>query len=337
MAITGTGTVNDPYLVNSYTDLRNVCGDGTRTGGTDVWCKLMVDINCNEACPTGWSAVKMNMNFDLNGHKIIAPLCKDGVSLFYCDMTSIYGSFIIKNGEIINIFEEYTATFVGSGKYPFFRGAYVRNSGTCEGYCEFRIENMGLSIYVRNRPCIVNSQQGSGCSGSCYNSTIKLSGDLRSYTDGSQGFPTGTIFSPGTFQNCRFILNDLKTNIYNALWMQSHNGDPGRTPPVSSCRVDGRTKGALNLGSSNIVGETGKLNNGLLKDMFIAVDEGKEEGWNDQLTHYYSNGKSIFVKFHGGHESFTGNRDNNFVGVTDAVAKDVEDLNDTGFITIEVT
>lgn len=336
MAITGTGTVDDPYLLYSYADLRNVCGDGTRTGGTDVWCKLMVDINCNEACPTGWSAVKMNMNFDLNSHKIIAPLCKDGVSLFYCDMTSIYGAFIIKNGEILNIFEEYTGTFVGyGGMYPFFKGYYVQNpNGTCGGRCEFSLENMGLSIFVRNRPCIVNSQQGFGNSGSCYNSTIKLSGDLRSYATSS---PTGTIFSVGTFQNCRFILNNLKTNIYNALWYQSHDNNVGRTPPVSSCRVDGKTQGALNLGSPNIEGGTGGVNNGFLKDMFIAVDEGKEEGWNDQLTHYYSNGKSIFVKFHGGHESFTGNNDDNFVGVTDAVAKDVSDLNDTGFITIEVS
>ena len=254
MAITGTGTVDDPYLLYSYADLRNVCGDGTRTGGTDVWCKLMVDINCNEACPTGWSAVKMNMNFDLNGHKIIAPLCKNGVSLFYCDMTSIYGAFIIKNGEILNIFEEYTSTFIYySNMYPFFRGAYVQNAnGTCGGRCEFRIENMGLSIFVRNHPCIVNSQQGFGVSGSCYNSTIKLSGDLRNYYPNA-GSVSGTIFSIGTFQNCRFILNKLKTNIYSALW--SYNTGAGSNPPVSSCRVDGETKGALNLGGSNIQGE----------------------------------------------------------------------------------
>ena len=330
MAITGTGAVDDPYLLYSYADLRNVCGDGTRTGGTDVWCKLMVDINCNEACPTGWSAVKMNMNFDLNGHKIIAPLCKSGVPLFYCDMTSIYGAFIIKNGEILNIFEEY------SSKYPFFRSRYIQNpNGTCGGRCEFRIENVGLSIYVRGMPLIVQSEQGYGVTGSCYNSTIKLSGDLRNYTTGSS--VTGTIFDTGTFQNCRFILNNLKTNIYNALWLQSHNNDTGRTPPVSSCRVDGETKGALNLGGVNIQGEGNKINCGFLKDMFIAVKEGKEAGWNDGINKYYSNGVSIFVDLNGGHSSFAPASDNNFKGVTDAVAKDVDDLNDTGFVTIEVT
>lgn len=337
MAITGTGTVDDPYLLYSYTDLRNVCGDGTRTGGTDVWCKLMVDINCNEACPTGWSAVKMNMNFDLNSHKIIAPLCKDGVSLFYCDMTSIYGAFIIKNGEILNIFEEYTGIFVSySGMYPFFRGYYIRNAnGTCGGRCEFRIENMGLSIFVRNRPCIVNSQQGNGVSGSCYNSTIKLSGDLRNYVQGSS--VSGTIFSIGTFQNCRFILNKLKTNIYNALWLQNNNNDTSRTLPVSSCRVDGETIGALNLGGGNIQGKGNQIDCGFLKDMFVAVKEGKEAGWNDGINKYYSNGVSIFVDLNGGHSSFAPASDNNFKGVTDAVAKDVEDLNDTGFVTIEVS
>ena len=334
MAITGTGAVDDPYLLYSYSDLRNICGDGTRTGGTDVWCKLMVDINCNEACPTGWSAVLMNMNFDMNGHKIIAPLCPNATPLFYCNGTAVYAEYTIKNGEILNIFEDYSTVIYGT--YPFFRGRYIQNpDGTCGGWCGFRLENMGLSIYVRGKPCIVNSEQGYGSTGSCYNSTIKLSGDLRNYNTGSS--PSATIFGTGTFQNCRFILNNLKTNLANALWLQSHNNDTGRTPPVSSCRVDGKTIGALNLGSPNISGGTGGVNNGFLKDMFIAVDEGKEEGTGDQLTRYYSNGKSVFVKFHGGHETFAGNNDNNFVGVTDAVAKDVSDLNDTGFVTIEVS
>ena len=71
--------------------------------------------------------------------------------------------------------------------------------------------------------------------------------------------------------------------------------------------------------------------------MFIAVKEGKEAGWNDGINKYYSTGVSIFVDLNGGHSSYAPASDNNFKGVTDAVAKDVDDLNDTGFVTIEVT
>ena len=332
MAITGTGTVDDPYLVNSYAELKALCTESGRTTGLDSWAKLMVDINCNEACPSHWETITMNMNFDMNNHKIIAPYLLNQQPLFYCTMTSIYSSFTIKNGEIINIFEDY------SNWTPLFQGYYVQNSnGTCGGRCEFKLENMGLSIYVRGKPEIFNSVQRYGNTGSCYNSTIKISGTLLNYYPNVSGYQAGTIFRSGVFQNCRMILNKVKTNIYGSLWNQNNNNDAGRTPPVSNCRVEGETIGALNLGGSNIEGAGNSINCGLLKDMFIAIKEGKEAGWNDGINKYYSNGVSLFVDLNGGHSSFAPASDSNFKSVTEAEGKSVESVNNKGFVTIEVS
>lgn len=102
MAITGTGTQADPFLVHSYDEIKSAY----RTGANDtIYIRLENDINCNDYGDTWeWETITSEYSypfiFDLNGHTIKNIMIKSGNALFEGKTSSS----IIHNGKILNVF-----------------------------------------------------------------------------------------------------------------------------------------------------------------------------------------------------------------------------------------
>ena len=97
MAITGTGTQANPYVIDTYEDWKAVCtGQNTYwTRGNDFWMKLNADIDCTGIT---WIDLKgtniPKLHFDLDGHSITGVVVSN---------TCTYGFFIgveLCNGSI---------------------------------------------------------------------------------------------------------------------------------------------------------------------------------------------------------------------------------------------
>lgn len=103
MAITGTGTKADPWIVHNYDEIKDVLQN--RVTSDNLYAKLANDINCNDYGDTWeWETIAVyvnwNFEFDLDGHTIKNIMIKSGNSLF-----SGAGKLnVIRNGKILNVF-----------------------------------------------------------------------------------------------------------------------------------------------------------------------------------------------------------------------------------------
>lgn len=107
MAITGTGTELDPYLVHDYDEIKTFITD-TIVG--DTYGKLANNIDCNEYS-AGWEWESIQLpnvsgtvrHLDLDSHTIENIYIKDNNSLFLGRGTA--SQYIeINNGKILNVF-----------------------------------------------------------------------------------------------------------------------------------------------------------------------------------------------------------------------------------------
>ena len=110
MAITGTGTEQDPFIVHSYDELKYACEQHGNTY-EKFYTKLANDINCNdygedwewETITLGSNASGANKNncVDLDGHTIKNVYIKNNNGLFTSNSTAAGD---LKNGKILNVF-----------------------------------------------------------------------------------------------------------------------------------------------------------------------------------------------------------------------------------------
>lgn len=113
MAITGTGTKDDPYIVHNYDELKEKYTE--ENGSSMEWyIKLVNDIDCNDLGDDWeWTAMTRgygNKHIDLDGHTIKNIMIKSGSSLFF----DANGSTYIYNGKILNVFNN-GATDISNG------------------------------------------------------------------------------------------------------------------------------------------------------------------------------------------------------------------------------
>ena len=111
MAITGTGTKDDPYIVHNYDELKEKYTE--QNGSTTEWyIKLVNDIDCNDFGDSWeWTAMERgygNKYIDLDNHTIKNIMIKNGSSLF----SDSNGSTYISNGKILNVFNNDAQTIL---------------------------------------------------------------------------------------------------------------------------------------------------------------------------------------------------------------------------------
>lgn len=115
MAITGTGTKDDPYIVHSYDELKEKYTKQD-SSTTNCYIKLANDIDCNDFGDSWeWTAMERvydsgsgNKYIDLDNHTIKNIMIKSGGSLFSDNI----GSTHISNGKILNVFNSGARTIL---------------------------------------------------------------------------------------------------------------------------------------------------------------------------------------------------------------------------------
>lgn len=112
MAITGTGTEQDPFIVHSYDEIVEAVTSHYGTGQTLYYSRLANDINCNDYGEDWeWQTIELSSNqtgkvhcdsLDLNGHTIKNAYIANNGYLF----KGTGGSYPceVKNGKILNVF-----------------------------------------------------------------------------------------------------------------------------------------------------------------------------------------------------------------------------------------
>ena len=159
MAITGTGTELDPYIVHSYDEIKTACeyenyDSSTSTYGTN-YVKLANDIDCNDyGSAWEWETIDLKntasgsqhlAELDLDGHTIKNVYVKTGSYRMFTGAASsaLYDYGVIKNGKILNVFASNSNGFAQhvSFKNISFSGNYSSLSGSAGsavfGSCQF--------------------------------------------------------------------------------------------------------------------------------------------------------------------------------------------------------
>lgn len=148
MAITGTGTEQDPFIVHDYSEFISLSGSGHDAGVRDhkVYIQFFENnrpnqvIDCNNyGSEFKWGAFTDNSGYygtvtiyiNLNGCTIKNFLIADGITMFgghYWAITGAVGKIVISNGSFRNV-------FMGSA-----------TSKICGNYVEFHDVSMSVNI-----------------------------------------------------------------------------------------------------------------------------------------------------------------------------------------------
>ena len=115
MAVTGSGTQQDPYLVNTYADIAEAFALRSTGSGTK-YVKLMsnIDGGWGQWTPINVSSGLNAIDFDLNEHEIVNFYAESG--MFFMKA----GADIFRNGAIYNIVsEELETSFISGVKFYY--------------------------------------------------------------------------------------------------------------------------------------------------------------------------------------------------------------------------
>lgn len=205
MAITGTGTQADPFLVHSYDEIKSAYG----TGANDtIYIRLENDINCNDYGDTWeWETITSEYSypfiFDLNGYTIKNIMIKSGNALFEGKTSSS----IIHNGKILNVFNN-------AGE------SVIAGNGLTLKDISMSVNGTGLTSYAFNQISMNNC--------AVYFKSNKLNQEV---------FLRANITSP--FKNTDFYLDISNVNSKKIF------GGSSNYLTIDNCRISGKLCGAL--------------------------------------------------------------------------------------------
>ena len=214
MAITGTGTQEDPYLVHSYSELKTVTTDNSYCPQySHRYIALDADINCNDyGVEFEWETIALGhdsrgFTFDLNEHTIKNVMVKLNNCLFDASYngSNVYGAWyadFIGNGKLLNVFSLTNST------------AYLIKG---RGAANATISNLSMSVNVGQdsrgvfRDTKLNAVSCYIESGS-FTVTTDVNALILSFSSG------GDQNSDARIKNCDFYINisNLKAPLYSA-------------------------------------------------------------------------------------------------------------------------
>ena len=206
MAITGTGTKADPWIVHNYDEIKDVFQN--RVTSDNLYAKLANDINCNDYGDTWeWETIAVyanwNFEFDLDGHTIKNIMIKSGNSLFYGKSTVN----VIRNGKILNVFNNSGASVIDGN------GLTLKD-------ISMSVNGAGLTSYAFNQISMNNC--------AVYFKSNKLNNEV---------FLRANITSP--FKNTDFYLDISNVNSKKIF------GGSSNYLTIDNCRISGKLRGAL--------------------------------------------------------------------------------------------
>lgn len=205
MAITGTGTQADPWIVHNYDEIKDVLQNKL---SSNTYAKLANDIDCNDYGDTWeWETITLranwNFEFDLDGHTIKNIMIKSGNSLFYGESTVN----VIRNGKILNVFNNDGESVIAGN------GLTLKN-------ISMSVNGTGLT------DCAFNQISMDNCA--VYFKSNKLNNEV---------FLRANITSP--FKNTDFYLDISNVNSKKIF------GGSSNYLTIDNCRISGKLCGAL--------------------------------------------------------------------------------------------
>ena len=229
MAITGSGTQADPYLVHSYDELKTVTT-------VNLYCEnyghkyieLDADIDCNDYGDSfEWETIRLGHDYrgftlDLGGHTIKNIAVKINNMVFDASYTgsNTYGGWhseFVGNGKILNIFTQPSSTaylITGDG----IRKASNLSLSSCLGNLS---AGVFMNIFVEKSAIYVEQAETSS------------SGALVLYSNNNVGSSALC-----TLKNCDVLLKS--NNIHICLVNSYHANDSYTT--IDNCRIRGKIK-----------------------------------------------------------------------------------------------
>lgn len=156
MAITGSGTQADPFVVHSYAEIKNAMERSI----ADKYIVLANNINCNDygedfewQAPAIVGSLPGTFHFDLDGHTIKNIKVKSGSSLFRCYYGD--GSSSVYNGAILNVFLGNAVAFVtgdgGSRQNVSFVNLSISVDGTgVTGYTFYQCKFKNCAVWFQS-------------------------------------------------------------------------------------------------------------------------------------------------------------------------------------------
>lgn len=198
MAITGSGTEQDPFIVHSYDELREL--KTCRNGSNLLYAKLANDINCNDYdVDFEWETVEigdsnsggMAMELDLDGHTVKNIKVKAGSKLF--DLKRFSQSYsAMKNGKILNAFlNNAHSGIVGASSYNLLQNLSISINAT--GITDRVFNSVGIDS------CAIYIESFGFSSQPFYNCTL-VNSDLKFIVE---DLNTRALFSGGSLSDCR--------------------------------------------------------------------------------------------------------------------------------------
>lgn len=212
MAITGTGTQADPWVVHSYDEIKTASQSDYPSSLS--YMKLGNDINCNDyGDEFEWETITLGKDggqglvFDLDGHTIKNIMIKSGNTLFtgWCYN---YRS-ILKNGKILNVFgNSHTSVLgarnTGTGQYWLVQNLSISaNNASCtaEAFRYVKFESCAIYFITPKLLSRITISAGAGyqfknCD--CYFEVTDWNGQTLFHDGG---------YNSNTFDNCRVVAN----------------------------------------------------------------------------------------------------------------------------------
>lgn len=155
MAITGTGTQADPYIVHSYTELKTACNNN------GVFVELANDIDCNSYGEDfEWDRVNVGTgtDFNLKGHTIKNFKVKENTYGF-----RLYDDTLVHNGKILNVYLSGSSGFATRGSnYGTFENISISinsSSGLSSNQMFDCVKINACAIYIEGK----SADNGDAC------------------------------------------------------------------------------------------------------------------------------------------------------------------------------
>lgn len=195
MAITGSGTQGDPYIVHDYEELKTACNN------SNAYIELANDINCNDYGEDfEWQTVSLggSSDLDLKTYTIKNFKVKDNNYVFHANNWSK-----IHNGKILNAYLARSYGFSASWNSTESRWAYL--------------ENLSISI---NTGAGLNGSSVFSCFAMNANA-IYVEGDINSHliqiydADGSEITNTDFLFDVDSNSNECSVFNSYGARVKN--------------------------------------------------------------------------------------------------------------------------
>ena len=241
MAVTGTGTKQDPYIVHSYDEFISLSGHGP-VADSSVYIKWFDSPNqvldCNvygsefkwgAFTDTGSTSINVTYYIDLNGCTIKNFLIADGATMFtghYYSVSGKLGKIIVSNGFIRNV-------FMGSATSKF-----------CGDYVEF--ENVSISLNFAG------------------STVTQFQGDGHLSFDNCAMYLVGSTLQAKVFTSCTLSDTDIELHINNlnevAVFAGTSSSQDDRTI-LTDCRLQGKLSGAPKRFVNDIAGVLGCTEN----------------------------------------------------------------------------